>query len=55
MRRGVGSALLTAAENSVRAGGARALWLTTYDHLPSNRPFYERAGYVLKQQLGTDR
>jgi GNAT superfamily N-acetyltransferase len=47
MRRGVGSTLLNAVENSVRTVGARALWLTTYDHLPWNRPFYERAGYVL--------
>lgn len=40
-RRGIGSTLL-----------ARALsthpdsWLTTYDHLPWNRPFYERHGFV---------
>jgi GNAT superfamily N-acetyltransferase len=56
MRRGVGSALLAAAEASVRPGGARALWLTTYGHLPWNRPFYERAGYVLvpEQDCGPD-
>jgi GNAT superfamily N-acetyltransferase len=42
MRRGLGSALLTRA---IEAAGGE-LWLTTYAHLPFNRPFYERAGFV---------
>jgi GNAT superfamily N-acetyltransferase len=41
MRRGIGSALLEAAVEIAQALGARALWLTTYNHLPWNRPFYE--------------
>ncbi|HVY80219.1 MAG TPA: GNAT family N-acetyltransferase [Steroidobacteraceae bacterium] len=47
MRIGLGSALLEATENRARANGARTLWLTTYRHLPWNRPFYERAGFVV--------
>jgi GNAT superfamily N-acetyltransferase len=45
MRIGLGTALLGATENMARAAGGRALWLTTYRHLPWNRPFYERAGF----------
>lgn len=40
-RRGVGSLLL---ERALRS--ASDSWLTTYDHLPWNRPFYERHGFV---------
>lgn len=47
MRRGIGTALLEAAEGMVRAAGGRALWLTTYAHLSWNRPFYERNGFEL--------
>src|SRR5580704_11396461 len=41
MRRGVGRALLARA---IGWGRERRgdLWLTTYDHLPWNRPFYEK-------------
>lgn len=43
MRRGVGRALLARAQHfSVRPG---VLWLTTWDHIPWNRPFYERHGF----------
>jgi len=45
MRRGIGSALLEAAFDSVSDEYA-AIWLTTYDHLHWNRPFYERCGFV---------
>lgn len=44
MRRGIGRALLIRAQRwSVRAG---ALWLTTWDHIPWNRPFYESLGFT---------
>lgn len=44
-RRGVGSALLAAAEAAAREGGARRLWLiTTNDNLDALR-FYQRRGY----------
>jgi len=42
MRCGVGSALLEAACEIAVALGSRTMWLTTYGHLPWNRPFYER-------------
>lgn len=42
MRRGVGAALLREAFAWV---GDRDLWLTTYAHLPWNRPYYERYGF----------
>jgi GNAT superfamily N-acetyltransferase len=47
MRLGLGGALLEAAAELLEACGGRALWLTTYDHLPWNRPFYERHGFVV--------
>ena len=47
MRQGVGTALLNAAVRAGREAGAPALWLTTYGHLSWNRPFYERAGFVV--------
>ncbi|MDP1571030.1 MAG: GNAT family N-acetyltransferase [Vicinamibacterales bacterium] len=47
MRRGVGRALLARAIAWAEAQGAGALWLTTYAHLPFNRPYYERAGFVV--------
>lgn len=43
-RRGIGRSLVERAQRwSVRAG---ELWLTTYDHLPYNGPFYERMGFA---------
>lgn len=47
MRRGVGGALLQKAAEWAHELGHSALWLTTYSHLPFNRPFYERHGYVV--------
>jgi GNAT superfamily N-acetyltransferase len=44
MRRGIGRRLLRL---SIEWAGREALWLTTYAHLPWNRPFYERAGFVV--------
>jgi GNAT superfamily N-acetyltransferase len=46
MRAGLGTALLAAASRHPAAQRGPALWLTTYDHLPWNRPFYERNGFV---------
>jgi GNAT superfamily N-acetyltransferase len=51
MRIGLGSALLAATEDMARAGGGRVLWLTTYRHLPWNRPFYERAGFTVVSEV----
>lgn len=47
MRRGIGTAVLNAAIGMVRHHGGRAIWLTTYGHLPWNRPFYERNGFTV--------
>jgi GNAT superfamily N-acetyltransferase len=47
MRLGIGSALLHASEHMARLVRQRTLWLTTYAHLPWNRPFYERTGFVI--------
>jgi GNAT superfamily N-acetyltransferase len=46
MRMGVGTALLNAILAMTGDAGGRALWLTTYRHLPWNRAFYERAGFL---------
>ena len=43
MRRGVGTALL---DRAVSWCDGRPLWLTTYAHLPWNRPYYEKYGFV---------
>lgn len=55
MRRGIGGALLAHSLEWARARG-RALWLTTYSHLPWNRPFYERRGFacVDESEWGTE-
>ena len=45
MRRGVGRALLEAAAEIAQSLGERALRITTYNHLPWNRPFYEKHGF----------
>jgi len=47
MRRGIGKRLLEHVADAARAASATALWLTTYAHLPFNRPYYERHGYAL--------
>jgi GNAT superfamily N-acetyltransferase len=46
MRRGLGRTLLAHALGWARARGD-TLWLTTYGHLPWNRPFYEKEGFVV--------
>jgi GNAT superfamily N-acetyltransferase len=46
MRRGIGAALLAHAAVWAKAQAGSALWLTTYSHLPFNRPYYERHGYL---------
>jgi GNAT superfamily N-acetyltransferase len=43
MRCGVGASLLN---HAISWSGERSLWLTTYAHLPWNRPYYERHGFV---------
>ena len=43
MRHGIGGRLLARAIEWARGD---ALWLTTYAHLPWNRPFYERHGFA---------
>lgn len=47
MRRGIGTMLLSEAIRLARHHGGRALWLTTYDQLPWNRPFYEKSGFTV--------
>lgn len=47
MRRGIGRALLQATICAAQETAAQALWLTTYGHLPWNRPYYERAGFAV--------
>ena len=44
MRRGVGTALLN---HAILWSGSRPLWLTTYSHLPWNKPYYEKHGFVM--------
>jgi GNAT superfamily N-acetyltransferase len=46
MRQGMGSALLYASMKIAMQARGRALWLTTYQHLSWNRPYYERHGFV---------
>lgn len=47
MRHGVGRLLLGRA---IGWAGRSPLWLTTYAHLPWNRPFYESAGFAAVPQ-----
>jgi GNAT superfamily N-acetyltransferase len=56
MRRGIGRLLLGRALEWAAHHGGDALWLTTWDHLPFNRPFYERHGFqvVPEAQCGPD-
>ncbi len=46
MRRGLGTTLIAATTRAARDAGHSRLWLTTYSHLPWNRAFYERSGFV---------
>src|SRR5690606_10455545 len=43
MRRGIGKTLM---ERAIVHSGSGPLWLTTYAHLPWNRPYYERFGFA---------
>jgi GNAT superfamily N-acetyltransferase len=45
MRQGIGARLLARCAAWARDEAGTALWLTTYGHLPFNRPYYERHGY----------
>ena len=47
MRRGIGRQLLHRAFAWAEQQRGNFLWLTTYGHLPWNRPFYEREGFVV--------
>jgi len=47
MRRGFGTLLLDAVSVLAKTTGEGTISLTTYDHLPWNRPFYERNGYAV--------
>jgi ribosomal protein S18 acetylase RimI-like enzyme len=53
MRSGVGSALVELALGAPPAG---PIWLTTYSHLPWNRPWYERLGFrvVAEERCGPE-
>lgn len=48
MRRGVGTALL---RHAFEWSAPQSLWLTTYSHLPWNKPYYERHGFVLVPEI----
>jgi GNAT superfamily N-acetyltransferase len=47
MRRGIGGSLLARCADWARGAGGSAIWLTTYGHVPFNRPYYERHGYAV--------
>jgi hypothetical protein len=47
MRKGIGTGLLCASVRMAMGGGGQVLWLTTYNHLSWNRPYYERHGFVV--------
>jgi GNAT superfamily N-acetyltransferase len=47
MRQGIGTELLYGSMRMAEQLGGRTLWLTTYDHLSWNRPYYERHGFVV--------
>jgi GNAT superfamily N-acetyltransferase len=49
MRQGIGTALLNRA---IARLGTDRMWLTTYDHVPWNRPWYERHGFVAVPDSG---
>jgi GNAT superfamily N-acetyltransferase len=46
MGKGMGTVLLYEALKIATRSHGRVLWLTTYEHLSWNRPFYERHGFV---------
>jgi GNAT superfamily N-acetyltransferase len=47
MRQGIGTELLYAAMTMAMQAGGHVLWLTTYNHLSWNRPYYERHGFAV--------
>ncbi len=49
-KRGIGRALLTAAEGEARSRGLRKLTLRVRVNLPENRAFFERAGFTVMGQ-----
>jgi GNAT superfamily N-acetyltransferase len=49
MRQGLGRQLL---QRAIEWAGREPLWLTTYAHIPWNRPFYERHGFVAVPESG---
>lgn len=46
-RRGIGTALLAAAEDGARRRGHTVLSLSTFQSIPWNAPFYARHGYAI--------
>lgn len=46
-RKGIGTALLRSAMEALRQRGYRRVTLSTFSHLPWNRPFYEKLGFVV--------
>lgn len=57
MRQGIGTALLSAIQGMAeKQARVPSLWLTTWGHLPWNRPFYEKAGFSLvpEEQWGSE-
>ena len=52
MQKGAGRFLLSHAATWATEQRATHLWLTTYGHLPWNRPFYEREGFVVVPEEG---
>jgi GNAT superfamily N-acetyltransferase len=50
-RRGIGTALLTAACEWARSNGWPAMTLTTFRDVPWNAPFYQREGFVVLDEL----
>ena len=52
MRQGAGARLLRHA--LAWASSAGELWLTTYSHLPWNRPYYERFGFLVAPPPGPE-
>ncbi len=53
MRRGLGRRLIARVRRWALDRG-RALWLTTYDHLSFNRPYYERFGFEVEPRVGPE-
>jgi GNAT superfamily N-acetyltransferase len=50
MREGLGTRLVRDAMGWAARHPSARLWLTTYAHLSFNRPFYERLGFVVRDE-----